>query len=96
VTAETIQMADADRTVKLTRGELAYEELRAALADVKDRSDPGAARRLMEYFYGKIHDNLPYDHVILFEYLEHVFGRILRGESADHVFGSRQSHPREA
>jgi len=81
-------MSDADRTVKLTQQEMAYEDLRSTLSDLKIASNPRAARKLMAYFHGRIRDNLPYDQTILFEYLECVFGRILRGESPDHVLGS--------
>jgi len=79
--------ADADRTVKLTWKDISDAELRAVLASVKGGSDPAASMKLIEYFYRRIHDNLPYDQTILFEYLDHVFGRIVDGQPADRAFG---------
>ena len=77
--------SDVDRTVKLTWKEVSDADLRAALAGAKDGSDPAASMKLIEYFYRRIHDNLPYDQTILFEYLDHVFGRIVEGERRTHV-----------
>lgn len=79
--------ADADRTVKLTWKEISEAELRALLAGVTSGSDPTASMRLVEYFYNRIHDNLPYDQTILFAYLDHVFGRLLDGQPAARAFG---------
>ena len=79
--------SDADRTVKLTWKDISDAELRAVLARVKGGSDPVASMKLIEYFYRRIHDNLPYDQTILFEYLDHVFGRIIDGQPPDRAFG---------
>jgi len=79
--------ADVDRTVQLTSKDISQADLRAALASVKGGSDPAASMKLIEYFYRRIHDNLPYDQTILFEYLDHVFGRIVDGQPADRAFG---------
>ncbi|MFZ2158296.1 MAG: hypothetical protein WAV72_19560 [Bradyrhizobium sp.] len=79
--------ADADRTVKLTWKDISDAELRAILADAKNGGDPAAAMKLIEYFYKRIHDNLPYDQTILLDYLVHGFGGILDGQSADRAFG---------
>ncbi len=79
--------SDADRTVKLTWKDISEAELRAALAGVKSGSDPAASMKLVEYFHKRIHDNLPYDQTILFEYLDHVFGRIVDGQPPDRAFG---------
>ena len=81
---------DADRTVKLTWKDLSEADLRAALAGVKGGSDPAASMKLVEYFYRRIHDNLPFDQTILFEYLDHVFGRIVDGQRPDRAFGFKQ------
>lgn len=80
-------MSDADRTVKLTWKEISDTELRLALAGVKSGADPAAARKLLEYFYRQIHGNLPFDQVILLEYLDSVFGRIVEGQRPDRVLG---------
>lgn len=79
--------SDVDRTVKLTWKEVSEAELRAALASAKGGSDPAAAMKLIEYFYRRIHDNLPYDQTILFEYLDHALGGIVDGRAADSAFG---------
>lgn len=79
--------ADVDRTVRLTWKDVSEAELRALLAGVTNGSDPAASMRLVEYFYNRIHDNLPYDQTILFAYLDHVFGRLLEGQPADRAFG---------
>lgn len=79
--------ADVDRTVKLTWKDISEAELRALLAGATSGSDPAASMRLVEYFHGRIHDNLPFDQTILFEYLDHVFGRLLQGQPADRAFG---------
>jgi hypothetical protein len=85
----------ADRTVKLTWQDISEAELRAALADVKRGADPAASLRLIEYFYRRLRDNLPYDQTILFEYLEHAFGRIVDGEPADRALGLARQAPAE-
>jgi hypothetical protein len=82
-----------DRTVKLTWKDISEAELRAALADAKGGSDPRASLRLIEYFHRRIRDNLPYDQTILFEYLEHAFGRIIDGEPADRALGLARPAP---
>ena len=79
--------SDVDRTVKLTWKDISEAELRAALADAKNGTDAAAAMKLIEYFYRRIQDKLPYDQTILFEYLEHVFGRIVEGQPADRALG---------
>ncbi len=79
--------SDADRTVTLTWKDISEAELRAALAGVKAGSDPAASMKLIEYFHRRIHDNLPYDQTILFEYLDHVFGRIIDGQPPDRALG---------
>lgn len=81
-------MSDADRTVKLTWQEISDADLRLALAGVKAGSDPAAAIKLLEYFYRQIHGNLPFDQVILLEYLDCVFGRIVEGQEPNRVLGS--------
>jgi hypothetical protein len=86
---------DADRTVKLTWKDISEAELRAALAGVKSGSDPAASMKLIEYFYGRIHENLPYDQTILFEYLDHVFGKIVDGQPADRAFGLERQAAKE-
>jgi hypothetical protein len=65
-------------------------DLRATLTRARSGADPGAAMQLIEYFHRRIRDNLPYDRTILFEYLEHVFGRIVDGERPDRAFGFTQ------
>jgi hypothetical protein len=79
--------SDADRTVNLTWKELSEAELRTALAAMKGGADPAASMKLIEYFYKRIHDNLPYDQTILFDYLDHVLGAIVKGQPADRAFG---------
>lgn len=79
--------SDADRTVKLTWQDLTEAELRAALAAMKSGADPAASRRLIEYYYKRIHDNLPYDQTILFDFLDHALGAIVNGQPADRAFG---------
>jgi hypothetical protein len=81
---------DADRTVKLTWRDMSEADLRAALASVKSGFDPAASMKLIEYFYARIHDNLPYDQTILFEYLDHVFGGIVDGLQPDHALGFKK------
>jgi hypothetical protein len=81
---------DVDRTVRLKWKDLSEAELQAALASVKGGADPAASMRLVEYFYERIHGNLPYDQRILFEYLDHVFGKIVNGEQPDHAFGFKE------
>lgn len=80
-------MSEADRTVKLTWKEISETDLRLALAGVKSGSDPAAARKLLEHFYRQIHGNLPYDQVILLEFLDCVFGRIVEGQEPNRVLG---------
>ncbi len=87
--------SNADQTVKLTWKDLSEAELRAALAGVKSGSDPAASMKLIEYYYKRIHDNLPYDQTILFEYLDHVFGRIVEGQPADRAFGLERQAAKE-
>lgn len=87
--------SDADRTVKLTWKDISEAELRAALAAMKRGSDPAASRKLVEYFYERIHDSLPYEQTILLEYLEHVFGMIVAGRPADQAFGFEPPAGRE-
>lgn len=79
--------SDVDRTVKLTWKDISEAELHALLAGVTSGSDPTASMRLVEYFYKRIHDNLPYDQTILFAFLDHVFGRLVDGQPADRAFG---------
>ncbi len=79
--------ADVDRTVKLTWKDISEAELRALVASATSGSDPAASMRLIEYFYRRMHDNLPYDQTILLAYLEHAFGRLLDGQPADRAFG---------
>lgn len=86
---------DADRTVKLTWKEVSEAELRAALASAKSGSDPAAAIKLIEYFYKRIHDNLPYNQTILFEYLDHAFGGIVDGRPVDSAFGLERRSAKE-
>jgi hypothetical protein len=81
-------MSEADRTVKLTWKELSEVDLRLALSAVKRDADPAAAMKLLECFYRQIHGNLPFDQVLLLEYLDCVFGRIVEGEEPNRVFGS--------
>lgn len=79
--------SDADRTQTLTWKELSEAELRTALAAMKSGADPAASMKLIEYFHRRIHDSLPYDQTILFEYLDHVLGAIVAGQAADRAFG---------
>jgi hypothetical protein len=87
---EDVRKADADRTVKLTTKDISDAELRAALASAINGGDPAASMKLIEYFYRRLHDNLPYEQTILFEYLDHVFGRIVDGEQPDRALGLTQ------
>lgn len=82
-----MRIPDADRTVKLTWQELSEAELRATLAAAKNGADPAAAMNLIKYYYQRIHENRPYDQTILLEYLVHVLGAIVDGQSADRAFG---------
>ncbi len=79
--------SDVDRTVKLTWKDISEVELRAALVGAKSGSDPAASMKLIEYFYKRIHESLPYEQTILLEYLDHALGRIVDGQSADRAFG---------
>jgi len=85
----------ADRTVKLTWKDISETELRAALAAAKSGADPATAMKLIEYYYKRIKDNLPYDQTILFEYLVHVFGGIVDGQSADRALGLERRSVKE-
>jgi len=87
--------SDVDRTVKLTWKDISEAELRALLAGVTSGSDPAASMRLVEYFYKRIHDNLPYDQTILFAFLDHVFGRLVDGQPADRAFGFERQAGKE-
>ena len=87
--------SDVDQTIKLTWKDISEAELRAALGGVKSGSDPAASMKLIEYFYKRIHDNLPYDQTILFEYLDHVFGGIVNGQPADRAFGLERQAAKE-
>lgn len=78
---------DVDRTVTLIWKDIPEKELHAALASVTGGFDPAASMKLMEYFYRRIHDHLPYDQTVLFAYLEHVFGKIIDGQPPDVAFG---------
>jgi hypothetical protein len=80
-------MQGVDQTVKLTWKDLSEAELRAALARVKGGGDAQASMRLIEFFHRRIRDGLPYDQTVLLEFLEHVFGRILEGRTADDALG---------
>ena len=84
-----------DRTVSLTWKDISEAELRAALAGAKSGSDSAASMKLVEYFYKRIHDNLPYEQTILFEYLDHAFGRIVDGQPADRAFGFERQAGKE-
>lgn len=86
---------DADRTVKLTSKDISQADLRAALASVKSGSDSSASMKLIEFFHRRFHDNLPYDQMILFEFLDHVFGKIVDGETPDQAFGFKQRAVKE-
>lgn len=92
---EDKRKSDVDRTVKLTWKDISEAELRAALAGAKSGSDPAASMKLIEYFYKRIHDNLPYEQTILLEYLDHVFGRIVDGQPADRAFGFERKAGKE-
>jgi hypothetical protein len=81
---------DVDRTVKLKWKDIPEIELHAALARVTVGFDPAESMKLIEYFYRRIHDNLPYDQTVLFAYLDHAFGKIVSGEQPDIAFGFRQ------
>ena len=81
---------DADRTVKLTWKDISQADLRAALASVKGGPDSSTSMKLIEYFHRRFQDNLPYDQTILFEFLDHVFGKIVGGETPDQAFGFKQ------
>lgn len=81
-------MSEADRTVKLTWKELSEVDLRLALSAAKQGADPAAAMKLAEYFYRQIHGNLPFDQVLLLEFLDCVFGRLVEGEEPNRVFGT--------
>ena len=81
------QRADPDRTVKLTWKDISEAELRALLAGAKSGSDPASSIKLIEYFYHRIHDNLPYEQTLLLEYLDHVFGGLVNGQPADRALG---------
>ena len=83
-------MSEADRTVKLTWKEISETELRLALAGVKSGADPAAAMKLLEHFYRQIHGNLPYDQVILLEFLDCVFGRIVEGQAPNRALGFKE------
>ena len=87
--------SNVDQTIKLTWKDISEAELRAALVGVKSGSDPAASMKLIEYFYKRIHDNLPYDQTILFEYLDHVFGGIVAGQPADRAFGLERQAAKE-
>ena len=87
--------ADVDRTVQLTSKDISQADLRAALASVKGGSDSFTSMKLIEYFHRRIHDDLPYDQTILFEFLDHVFGKILGGETPDQAFGFKQRAAKE-
>jgi hypothetical protein len=84
---------DVDRTVKLTWKDIPELELRAALERVTTGYDPVASMQLIEYFYRRIHDHLPYDQSVLVEYLDHVLGGIVGGEAPDVALGLK---PRDA
>jgi hypothetical protein len=87
--------SDADQTVKLTWKDISDEELRAALARAKSGSDPAASMKLIEYYHRRIRDNLPCDQMILFEFLEHAFGRMVEGQLPDQAFGFAPRAARE-
>lgn len=65
-------------------------DLRGALASVKHDHDPDAAMALIQYFHGKFSAGDPCDEQILYEYIEHAFGRIVAGVSADAAFGFKR------
>ena len=87
--------SDVDRTVQLTSKDISQADLRAALASVKGGSDKFTSIRLIEYFHRRFHDNLPYDQAILFEFLDHAFGRIVGGETPDQAFGFKSRADKE-
>lgn len=79
-----------DQTVKLKWKDVPEMELHAALASVTGGFDPAASMKLMEYFYRRIHDNLPYDQTVLCAYLDHVFGKMVDGQPPDIAFGFKR------
>lgn len=81
---------DVDRTVKLKLQDIAAAELIAALASVKGGDDPAAAMKLIEHIYQRIHNNEPLNQTILYELLDHAFGKIIDGESPEQAFGLKQ------
>lgn len=89
------KMSDLDRTVQLSSKDISQAELRAVLTSMKDGSDAFASKVLIEYFHRRFHDNLPYDQAILFEFLDHVFGRIVGGATPDQAFGFKQRTDKE-
>jgi len=87
--------SDVDRTVQLTSKDISQADLRAALASMKAGSDSFTSMKLIEYFHRRFHDDLPYDQAILFEFLDHVFGKILDGETPDQALGFKQRVAKE-
>lgn len=70
--------------------DISDSDLRGALAAVKYGHDPVAARNLIEYFHERMRDCRPLNDLILREYIEHAFARIIEDEkSADVAFGLR-------
>lgn len=65
-------------------------ELNGALAAVIHGHDEVAARSLVEYFHERIHQGEAFNERVLLEYLDHAFGRIVAGKSADVAFGFKR------
>lgn len=62
-------------------------EINGALAAVIHGHDAEAALKLVGYFYERIQNNEPFNERVLLEYLDHAFGLIVKGKSADVAFG---------
>ena len=75
----------------LSKRQINESDLNGGLAAVKNSYDPLAAFSLIDYFYRRIRSGAGINLPVLVEYLEHAFGLIVRGRSADRAFGLTRS-----
>jgi hypothetical protein len=64
------------------------EDLDAALASIKNRHDPEAARNIIEYYHERMSNGFSYDEGFLHTLMAYVFAGIVEGnKNADQAFG---------
>jgi len=83
---KTMDVTIADSKMKWL--DCTREDLDAALASIKNRHDPEAARNIIEYYHERMSKGFSYDEGFLHTLMSYVFAGIVEGnKSADQAFG---------